>query len=121
MILKALEPELSEQVRHGLGTLMVQSYDPSKLHPSGRAPLLVEGLVGAQLDVLSSSRVKLTEAILLYEYIYLSDARKTVFGFQKSLINVLKDPNHTVVADAVPVEGKCVTGTSDWAYQQNFI
>ena len=86
MILKALEPKLSEQVRHGLGTLMVQSYDPSKLHPSGRAPLWIEGLVGGQLDGLSSNRVKLAEAILLYEYIYLSGARKAVFGFQKSLI-----------------------------------
>ena len=46
VILMALEPKLSEQVRHGLGTLMVQSYDPSKLHPSGRAPLWIEGLVG---------------------------------------------------------------------------
>ena len=51
VILKALEPKLSEQVRHGLGTLMVQSDDPSKLHPSGRAPLLVEGLVGSNSSV----------------------------------------------------------------------
>ena len=59
---------------------------PQSFTLAAGATLWVEGPRGAQLDGLSSSRVKLTEAILLYEYIYLSDARKAVFGFQKSLI-----------------------------------